>query len=222
MKEKHMTLEKNNSLKTSHKTRGLKYLLFLPADYMSQKKWPLILFLHGAGEKGSNLEIVKRQGLPKIIEHGKELPFIVVAPQCPESSFWDMHLDELYLLLQEVKNEYAVDNKRIYLTGISMGGYGVWGLASKYPDEFAALVPICGGWENLNSILKLIDIPIWVFHGALDNIVPVDESIRLVKFLKQHNANIKLTIYPDLAHDSWTPTYQNDELYKWLLKQVKP
>jgi poly(3-hydroxybutyrate) depolymerase len=126
---------------------SLRYLLYLPESYSRQKgqKWPLLLFLHGAGERGNDLNLVKKHGPPKLMEQGKEFPFIVVAPQCPSESWWTEELDALAALLDEVQSRYAVDPDRVYLTGLSMGGFGTWTLACRYPERFAAIAPICGG-----------------------------------------------------------------------------
>jgi predicted peptidase len=197
---------------------GCKYLLFVPESYgKEQKRWPLMLFLHGAGERGDDLEKVKKHGPPKIVGKQKDFPFIVVSPQCPEGDWWTSKTEVLIHLLDEIIARYDVDTERIYLTGVSMGGYGSWALASEYPDRFAAVVPICGGGSRMMS-LTLEDVPIWAFHGAKDSHVPVEESKEVVDAINARSGNAKLTIYPDASHDSWTETYNNQELYDWLLK----
>jgi predicted peptidase len=204
--------------KTITKTLGCKYLLFLPEGYgQQQKKWPLILFLHGSGERGDDLEKVKKHGPPKIVQTRKDFPFIVVSPQCPEDDGWTTRTEVLINLLDEIIARYDVDTERVYLTGLSMGGYGSWALASEYPDRFAAVVPICGGGNRTMSLM-LKDVPIWAFHGGKDNAVPVEESKELVDAINARGGNAKLTIYPEAPHDSWTQTYNNQELYDWLLE----
>jgi predicted peptidase len=204
--------------KTITKTLSCNYLLFLPEDYGREKKsWPLILFLHGAGERGSDIEKVKVHGPPKIVQTKKDFPFIVVSPQCPEDDWWTDKTEMLINLLDDIVARYDVDTKRIYLTGLSMGGYGAWALASQYPDRFAAVVPICGGGDPILA-RTLKDVPIWAFHGAKDSVVPVEESKRLVEAVNARGGNAKLTIYPDANHDSWTETYNNPKLYDWLLE----
>lgn len=190
------------------------YLLYLPEYYTEDKQWPLVLFLHGAGERGSDIEKVKAHGIPKLISEGKEFPFIAVSPQCPDNTFWNVDL--LSALLDEIESRYKVDKKRIYLTGLSMGGHGTWSLAIQEPNRFAAIAPVCG-WSNPATACRLKDIPIWVFHGAKDFIVPVSSSEQMVEKLKTCETDVKLTIYPEAGHDSWTETYNNDELYTWLL-----
>jgi predicted peptidase len=197
----------------------LDYLLYLPPGYDKEEKaWPLVLFLHGAGESGQDLNKVKVHGPPKLVEHGKEFPFIVVSPQAPRMG-WDAQT--LNALLDDVVATHKVDKDRIYVTGLSMGGFGTWALAAAYPDRFAALVPICGG-GNTTDAKKLKNIPIWVFHGAKDNVVPPGRSENMVKALKDAGAeHVKFTLYPNANHDSWTETYNNAEMWDWLLQQKR-
>lgn len=196
------------------------YLLYLPKGHGEDKsrKWPVIVFLHGSGERGSDLEKVKIHGPPKLIAKGQELPFIVVSPQCPDRQRWSPPL--LSGMLDEVIAKNCVDQDRIYLTGLSMGAFATWDWAMAEPERFAALVPICGeGEARVAKSLK--HIPIWMFHGAKDLGVPVAGSQVMYDALKQAGGDPKLTIYPDLAHDCWTVTYDNPELYKWLLEQKR-
>jgi len=197
----------------------INYLLYLPKDYNSaQEKFPLMLFLHGSGERGHDLNLVKTHGPPKLIAQGKDFPFIVVSPQCPENVWWSA--EDLSALIDEIVQNYNVDEKRIYVTGLSMGGYGTWALAEKYPDKFAAIAPVCGGGNPL-TICKIGKLPVWVFHGAKDPVVPVKEAQQMVDALKKCGNDVKLTIYPEAGHDAWTETYNNPELYDWLLKQSR-
>ena len=197
------------------------YLLYLPADYTKQpkKKWPLVLFLHGAGERGDNLELVKVHGPPKLIEQGQQFPFIVVAPQCPADAWWQP--EKLAALLDDVERRYRVDKRRIYVTGISMGGFGTWLLALSYPRRFAAIAPICGGghWWAVQVINHL---PVWVFHGKKDRVIPFERSAEMVAALRKFGGKVKFTVYPKAEHDSWTVTYENPELYRWLLRHRNP
>jgi predicted peptidase len=166
-------------------------------------------------------------GPPKLVKQGKEFPFIIIAPQCPEGDRW--HEDALLELLDRVTHEYAVDTNRVYLTGLSMGGFGTWKLGIAHPEKFAAIVPICGGGETIDVLLAgrergaaLKSLPIWAFHGAKDPVVPVTESERMVNALKKAGVKeVKLTVYPEAQHDSWTETYNNPELYEWLAKQSR-
>ena len=198
----------------------LDYLLFLPQDYGKEpdKKWPLMLFLHGAGERGSDVNKVKIHGPPKIVETRKDFPFIVASPQCPENKWWEPQ--EVIALLDEVQAKYKVDPDRVYLTGLSMGGYGTWETATQYPERFAAIVPICGGGRPYTA-RRLKDLPTWVFHGEKDDVVPIKRSEEMVDALKRAGGDVKFTRYPDARHDSWTATYNNQELYDWLLKHKR-
>ncbi|MEP7141776.1 MAG: PHB depolymerase family esterase [Ferruginibacter sp.] len=196
------------------------YLLYLPEGYDTDttRRWPLMIFLHGSGESGSDLEKVKAHGPPKLISAGKKFPFIVVSPQAPPSFGWET--ENLFHLLTSIKKAYRVDNERVYLTGLSMGGFGTWALAMKYPQEFAAIIPICGGGDSTDA-WKLRHIPIWCFHGALDNVVPLARDQVMVTAAERYNPSVKFTIYPDANHNSWERTYNNDSVYEWLLAQKK-
>jgi predicted peptidase len=197
------------------------YLLYLPKDYgRTEKKWPLMLFLHGAGERGDNLDLVKKHGPPKLVERGKDFPFIIVSPQCPAGVWWPEKLDTLVALLDEITSKYAVDTGRVYLTGLSMGGFGTWSLACRHPGRFGAIAPICGGgmWFLAD---RLKAVPVWAFHGARDPVVPLNMSESMVEAVKRMGGDAKLTVYPEAQHDSWTATYDNPKLYEWFLSHRK-
>ena len=202
------------------KSVHLNYLLYLPKGYGENpdEKWPLILFLHGSGERGDNLELVKKYGIAKVVEERDDFPFIAVSPQCQADGWWSHKVEALNALLDEMLAIYSVDPARVYLTGLSMGGYGAWHLAALYPQRFAAVVPICGGGTAAEA-RSLKDIPVWVFHGAKDSRVPLSESEKMVTALKGVGGNVRFTVYPEADHDSWTLTYDNPELYEWLLQQ---
>lgn len=205
---------------TISKRVSIPYLLYLPEDYERvPRPWPLLMFLHGAGERGNDLSLVKVHGPPKLIEQGKRFPFIVLAPQCPQDGWWD--IEALKALLDSVLAAHRVDERRIYLTGLSMGGYGTWDLAITYPQRFAAIAPICGGSGRgpLVEKLKEHNVPVWTFHGAKDQVVPISETEYLVRRLKAHGGDVKFTVFPDIAHDAWNPAYDNPALYEWLLSQ---
>ena len=199
-----------------------RYLLALPESYESDpnERWPLMVFLHGAGERGTNLNDVKRHGPPKLVEAGQSFPFILASPQCEPDMIWTT--DAVIALVDEVCEKYRVEKSRVYLTGLSMGGYGTWDTIIEYPDRFAAAVPICGGggihWLMLRGVKKL---PVWVFHGAKDPVVPLEQSQKMVEGLKGIGNPVKFTVYPNAAHDSWTETYNNPELFEWMLKQSR-
>lgn len=203
----------------------LNYWLYLPPEYdpQSAKKWPLILFLHGFGERGdslTDLERVKVHGIPKVIEHGKDLPFIVVSPQCSRQSWWTLQTGTLKALLDMMITDYPVNPAQVYLTGLSMGGYGSWSLGIAYPELFAAVVPVCGGGVS-SQVGALKDVPVWAFHGAKDTVVYPYRSEDMVNSLQKVGGDARLTIYPDADHDSWTATYDNPELYDWFLSHEK-
>ncbi|MCW3119741.1 MAG: hypothetical protein JWM28_3823 [Chitinophagaceae bacterium] len=196
------------------------YLLYLPEGYGTDTtlRWPLMIFLHGSGESGVDLEKVKAHGPPKLIEAGKKFPFIVVSPQAPPQTGWKSEV--LKGMLDDVKKKYRVDNDRVYLTGLSMGGFGTWDLSEKYPDEFAAIAPICGGGDA-EKVWKLRHMPVWCFHGAKDDVVPPAASQAMVDALRKYNPDVRFTLYPEANHNSWEVTYNNDSLYNWFLSQKK-
>jgi predicted peptidase len=203
---------------------NLSYLLKLPAGYeKGTGEVPLVLFLHGAGERGTDPELVKKIGLPEVVDKG-DFPFILLAPQCPISTAgranWIMELDGVSALLKEVIETHRVDLKRIYLTGMSMGAYGAFELASRMPDLFAALAPICGGGCP-EKAERLKEIPTWIFHGERDDVIPIRESLDMVNAIKTAGGNVMFTSYPEAGHDSWTPAYNDPEFFSWLLKQSK-
>lgn len=199
-------------------TLDYKYLLHIPdnTELMEDGLLPLIVFLHGAGERGSDVELVKVHGPPKIVENQPMFPFAVLSPQCKTGEWWDPR--SLSMLLDEIIKNFPIDRGRIYLTGLSMGGRGTWDWAMYSPGRFAAIAPICG-WGEPFMAHKLKNIPSWVFHGALDQVVPVQESSDMVNALKaQQNEEVKFTVYPEANHDSWTASYNNPKLYEWFLR----
>jgi len=193
-------------------------LLFVPRAYGDDttREWPLLLFLHGAGERGDNLELVKVHGPPKIVQTKPDFPFILVSPQCPAGEWWSPWA--LRDLVEQVCTQYRVDRSRLYVTGLSMGGYGTWDIVAEFPDMFAAAVPICGGGDPTTAP-AIARLPVWVFHGGKDPVVPLDESANMVKALRDLGSSVRFTVYPDADHDSWTQTYNNPEVYRWLLEQ---
>lgn len=199
----------------------VRHPLYLPRGYEvdTTKRWLLLLFLHGSGERGDDFELVKRHGPPKLIELGHMFEFIVISPQCPELEDWSTNV--LNALLDEVIATHRVDVERIYLTGLSMGGWGVWNLALAVPDRFAAIAPVCGRMhrDNPRRACLIKHLPVWVFHGGKDEVVPISDSEKMVTALKQRGGNVQFTVYSNAGHDAWTETYNNPELYRWLLSQ---
>lgn len=199
----------------------LDYLLSLPAGYESnpEKSWPLVVFLHGSGERGDDLSLLKKHGPPARVEAGEDIPFILASPQCPAESWWTE--EPVLELVDHLEAEYRVDSSRIYLTGLSMGGYGTWHFSSVAPHRFAAIAPICGGGTPY-MMRRLPHLPVWAFHGDADTVVPPEETTRLVEELKEHgNTRVRMTIYPEVGHNSWTEAYANPELYEWLLSHER-
>ncbi|NEU07875.1 prolyl oligopeptidase family serine peptidase [Flavihumibacter sp. R14] len=194
------------------------YLLYVPESLPANGSYPLLLFLHGSDERGSDLGILKRKGPPSFLDRKSDFPFIVVSPQCPENREWDTQ--NLLTLLDHIEATFPVDKNKIYVTGLSMGGFATWNLAQAAPERFAAIAPICGG-GNLDRLCIMRDVPVWAFHGAKDTAVPFEESAHLVKRLQEFGSDVKFTLYPDAGHDSWTATYQNQQLYDWLLSKSR-
>jgi predicted peptidase len=224
--------------RTISRAVGYHYLLNLPEGYRegSGKKWPLLLFLHGLGERGSDIKEVTKHGVPKLLATDKTHPpadireresvallrehFIVVSPQCPANADWDD--DTIMALLDEVIAHRDADTTRVYFTGISLGGYAVWSIGLKHPERFAALIPICGGGSMADVYRatsdRFVDLPIWAFHGGRDGLVPPDESRRMISAAR--NVGVKearLTVFPEAEHDAWTQAYADPDLYRWLL-----
>ncbi len=208
---------------------NINFLLYLPDEYGTdpQQKWPLILFLHGMGERGNNLDYLKIGGLPKKLDDEKNFPFIVASPQIEsQEGYWsaDETTDSLFALLEEIMGTYSIDPERIYLTGVSLGAGGTWEIGLRYPDRFAALIPVMGYYGypfgTPDNICDLKKVPIWAFHGAKDEMVPLDAEESLVKALKACNGDVQLTIYPDAGHDIADVAYANPDLYAWMLSQT--
>ncbi len=211
------SMMKANEIQVEFQQRvKLKYWLYLPPDYDQQDEWPLVVFLHGAGERGDDLEQLKVHGPPKLIAAGQSFPFVMVAPQCPRGFSWQG--EPVAELTRRIASDLKIDRQRIYLTGLSMGGFGTWDAAVKFPDLYAAIMPICGGGDP-ERVGAISGLPTWVFHGAKDNAVPLARSEVMVDALKAAGGNVKFTVYPEAGHDSWTETYANPAVFQWLLEQ---
>ncbi len=217
----------------------LPYRLLLPENYSPDKKYPLILFLHGAGERGTDNEsqLIHIRKVVENEEFRQKYPCFVLAPQCPENMRWvevdwslpshtipkepSVPLHATMLLLDSLIRVYSIDTSRLYVTGLSMGGFGTWDVIARYPHKFAAAVPICGG-ADLNTAKKIAHMPIWVFHGAKDRVVSVERSRKMVRELKKYGGTPLYTEYPNVGHGAWIPAYKNPKLFEWMFKQVKP
>jgi predicted peptidase len=194
----------------------LRYLIYLPGDYDAKpaEQWPLVLFLHGAGERGDDIEKVKIHGPPKLVSQGREFPFVLVSPQVPTGGRWNA--EELSKLVDWLTNTYRIDKQRLYVTGLSMGGSGTWSLVAACPDKFAAAMPMCGRGD-LEAVEKLAKTPIWVLVGAQDSERTVQNCQEMANALAKAGCEGRYTLYFELKHDCWTVTYNNPETYAWLL-----
>lgn len=206
------------------KSISLRYLLYLPSEYAADNEatWPLLLFLHGSGERGDELELVKKHGPPKLVEqeaHQKTWPFITISPQSPKETRWNAA--ELAKLVEHVANTHRVDRRRIYVTGLSMGGSGTWSLLAERPGLFAAAMPICGKGDPALAG-KIAKTPVWIFVGRKDKAETVENCGQMEQALRAAGGKAKITYYDDLPHDCWTVTYDNPAVWQWLLEQRLP
>jgi predicted peptidase len=225
-----------------------KYQVFVPDDWTPHRKWPVILALHGAGERGNDGLLQTDVGIGTAIRSNRSaIEAIVVMPQCPRNLWWILPpIDDLAMTaLAEATKEFHGDTHRTYLTGLSMGGYGAWHLAQKHPRTFAALVVICGGirppvaaqnaYPDLAKVTppdsprtylaaaeRVGKTPVWIFHGADDNIVPVTESQRMTEAMKQVGAEVHYTEYPGVGHACWNKAYDEPKLFPWLFSKSLP
>lgn len=201
-----------------------RYVVYVPRDYDASRAWPVVLFLHGAGERGDDGLKQSQVGIGSAIRvHPERFPAIVVQPQCPTGERWAGKPAEAALkALDAEMKEYHCDPDRQYLTGLSMGGFGSWLLASQYPDRWAAVVPICGGGSPSEMAPKLTKLPIWVFHGGADPTVPTQRSRDMVEAVKAAGSTtIQYTELPGVGHNSWDAAYANADLAKWLFEQKR-
>jgi len=199
---------------------ALDYLVYLPADYDKDKskQWTLVIFLHGAGERGSNVQLVRKNGLTQTLEQRGAIPYVMVAPQCPANTGWNV--GTLDKLLDQVLADYRVDKKRVVLTGLSLGGFGTWSWSTEHPERFAGLVPICGGGKTAQAT-ALKGMPIWAFHGDADSVVKFATGQAIVDAAKAAGADIKFTVYQGVGHNSWGKAYAEPELEAWILARKK-
>lgn len=199
---------------------ALDYLVYLPADYDKDKskQWTLVVFLHGAGERGANVQLVRKNGLTQTLEQRGAVPYVMIAPQCPANTGWNV--GTLDKLLDQVLADYRVDKKRVVLTGLSLGGFGTWSWSGEHPERFAGLVPICGGGKS-DKAAALKGMPIWAFHGDADSVVKFATGQAIVDAAKAAGADIKFTVYPGVGHNSWGKAYAEPELEAWILARKK-
>jgi predicted peptidase len=227
-------LEKRTYKDENGKT--LPYRLMKPDHYDPNTKYPLVLFLHGAGERGKDNDKQLIHGVPEFAkpENRKKYPCFLIAPQCPANEGWSDFLSKKAAaskgpsepgrlaveLVKAIQKEFSIDPDRLYITGLSMGGYGTWDVICRHPDIFAAAVPICGGGDP-SKAEKIAKLPTWVFHGGKDKIVPPEQSRKMVEALKKAGGDPKYSEYSDVGHDSWVKAYKDSEMLKWLFEQKK-
>jgi predicted peptidase len=194
------------------------YLLYLPAGFEAhgKRRYPLLIFLHGSGEAGHDLNKLKVQGPPRIVETRPDFPFIVASPQAADGDL-GFDADVLDALLDELIDRLPIDPDRVYLTGLSLGGEWTYGWASAHPERFAAIAPVSGEWTDAVAC-RLKNVPVWSFHGAQDDVVPLAEDQAMVKAINDCGGSARITVYPETGHDAWTQAYATEELYAWLLQ----
>jgi hypothetical protein len=213
-------------LNQNQKDTSYHYIAYTPKAYFDDtlKTWPLIIYLHGGASRGTDTMKLYCCGIPDQIWRGREFPFVIVAPQCPVNQRWstDNWFENFY---EEVTTKYKVDTNKVYLTGVSLGGSGTWYLAIKYPEKFAAIAPISGFTRHMDYIMKntekLVDIPVWAFHGHKDKVVEFEDTEWMINTLKGENNDIKFTADPDAGHGMFWSVYPEQELYDWFLKYEK-
>jgi hypothetical protein len=209
-----------NSPLIKEKSKTYPYLAYLPDGYnkSNAKTWPLIIYLHGSSCKGNNLDRLKKYGPPFYLERGMNVDAIVISPQCPSNKNWTVGtwFESFY---KELKDKYNIDPSRVYLTGMSLGGFGTWDIASRYPEYFAAIMPLCGGGQT-RMVETLKDIPTWVFHGEIDKKVNLKRSEQMVDALKEIGSNPKFSVLKGEGHGI-QKVYSDQSIYKWLLSQHK-
>lgn len=197
--------------------QNIRCVLRKPIDFNSEKKYPILLFLHGAGTRGNDIDKLCANPFFRLTDRHQNFPFVTIAPLCEENTWFDVW-ERLKALVNDITNLPFADQERIYVMGASMGGYATWQLAMSMADRFAAIVPICGGGMYWNAG-RLVNVPIWAFHGAKDTAVLLEESVKMVEAVKRHGGEAKLTVYPENGHDAWSDTYSNPEVFSWLLQQ---
>ncbi|MBU4537819.1 MAG: prolyl oligopeptidase family serine peptidase [Weeksellaceae bacterium] len=200
------------------KVEKISYVLDYPQH--TKGKVPLIVFLHGSGERGTDLEMVKAHS-PFTYKNLIKEPAAILAPQCPENVWWDT--EAVYYLIKDIQQKYKIDESRIILTGLSMGGWGTLKLAMEHPEMFSAVAPVCAPVDRLMKVRaeQYKNLPIKIFHGGNDDVVSPSNSIEIYQEIKKYNKNVELTIFPDDNHNSWDSTYSDPKLYEWMLSQRK-
>lgn len=198
------------------------YLIYFPKNYDQKKKYPLLIFLHGAGERGNDLSLLKCHSIPKICDQNVQYEAIIISPQCKENTTWNSNAAQVIAFIRDMMKKYNVDENAISITGISMGGFGTWQVIMDCPTLFAAAAPICGGglaWRAKNTLLNL---PIRIYHGEADTVVDVFYSKDIYRVLKENKAkDVQLFLYPNVGHDVWVQAYEETNLIHWLISCKK-
>ena len=196
------------------------YLLYVPDQIPKSGKYPLILYLHGSGPRGGDASVLEGSGPRPFLMKNKDLPFVLVSPICAKDDSW--HPLYLNRLLDSIEAKLPIDKSRIYITGLSMGGNGTWSLARSKPGRFAAIAPVCARSPfETEEVAALKNLSVWAFHGKKDDVIPYQETEKLVNKLEELNADVTFTLYPDLNHAICDETYNNPELYDWFLSKSK-
>lgn len=204
--------------RTVTRTFRMNCLIRYPPHNQDERLWPTVLFLHGAGAKGDDLGKVKNEALPRLVREGMDFPFLLVCPQCPEKlPGWP--INDLAVLVSALHDQHRLDPERLYLTGISMGGRGVWEYAYWHADTLAAIVPLCG--PSIPTLApRLKDLPVWAFHGQEDDVVPVQRSEEMVAALERAgNPGVRFTRFAGVGHNCGRAAYDSPELWHWLARQ---
>lgn len=185
--------------------------------------YPLVIFFHGSGERGNNNNAQLKHIAPLFLNEANrtQYPCFVLAPQCKKGSYWGGVARPLFTLIDEIIAKYPIDKKRIYITGVSMGGYGTWWLLGKFPNRFAAAIPVCGGGDA-RWAKSFAQTPVWAFHGSKDNTVTPDKSRTMIEAMKKAGGSPKYTEYPEVGHQSWINAYREPEILSWLFSQKLP
>ena len=198
------------------KYKDIEYVLRVPTGFSEDKKYPVVIFLHGAGSRGRDLKIIEEH--PFFSETKDFLSSVIsVAPQCYENS-WFTIFEQLGEFIHHIISANYADSNKIFLVGASMGGYATWQMAMSYPELFKAIIPICGGGMYWNAE-RFVNMSIWAFHGDSDTVVFTEESEKMVKAINSNGGNARMTIYENCGHDAWTPTFKNADTWVWLLSQ---